>query len=130
MNTFCDEQWLQTSASLTALITSLDLSFYRHEVSDDRLLALAGLDALISLNLASCGQVSDDGLLSLAGLTALTSLDLGNCQQVSDDGLLSLAGLTALTSLNLALCTQVPDDGLRITTGQPHCPHQPQLVRV
>jgi len=78
MDTFYNEQWSLTLASLTALSTSLDLRDY--------------------------GQVSDDGLRSLDCLAALTSLNLTRCRQVSDNGLRSLAGLTALTIVCLVYC--------------------------
>jgi Leucine-rich repeat (LRR) protein len=95
INTFYDEQWLQTLASLPAL-TNLDLEDCQ-QVTDDGLLALACLTALTNLNLKMCMQVSDDGLRALASLTALVNLNLGGCEQVSDDGLRTLDGLTALT---------------------------------
>ena len=96
MNAFYDEQWLQTLASCTALITSLDLT-YCDQLSDDGLRSLDCLTVLTSLDLSFCDQVTDEGLPSLAGLTALTSLDLNGCEQVSADGLRSLDCLAALT---------------------------------
>jgi hypothetical protein len=101
MNTFYDEQWLQTLASRIALSTSLDLSRCE-QVSDDGLRSLKCLASLTSLNMTSNRQVLDNELRSLAGLTALTKLDLSLCDQVSYDGMRSLAGLTAGGPLPLA----------------------------
>jgi Leucine Rich repeats (2 copies) len=73
-----------------------------------RVIPLAGLTSLQTLDLSGCKQLSSD-LSPLTGLTSLQTLDLSGCEQLSSD-LSPLAGLTSLLTLNLSGCKQLSDD--------------------
>jgi F-box and leucine-rich repeat protein 14 len=100
-------------AGISAII-SLDLSENR-KITDDGLEFLKGMPQLTSLNLSSC-DITNKGLVHLLALNRLTRLNLSYCNRLTDSGLITLQKLTHLTDLDLLGVLKVTRGGLvRIT---------------
>ncbi|HEY1189854.1 MAG TPA: protein kinase [Gemmata sp.] len=69
--------------------------------------ALAGLEALVYLNLSFCAGVTDEGLARLVGFSELRQLFLRGCPRITDRALIHLRALTSLRALDLTGSGQI-----------------------
>jgi len=96
-------------AGLPALVL-LNLSENR-SITGAGLAHLRGLPGIRYLNLSSCG-LSNPGLEHLKGLPRLERLDLSYCNRLTDLSVKSLRALQNLTFLDLQGCVKITNGGL------------------
>jgi hypothetical protein len=90
-----------------------------HEVTDEGVLAVSSMSALMCLNLTGCMKVTDAGVMAVSGMPALTCLDLTSCIQITDVGVRALSSQHTLTCLNLSHCRNVTAKGVRALSSLP-----------